>query len=165
MSPARSSSGLNGVESTVADIRRVIATAENRQRLNPNIRTVLFIDEIHRFNRAQQDALLPDVERGTIRLLGATTENPFFAVNGPLVSRSQVFLLEPLRPEHLRRLMDHALADAERGLGKYRVDLADTAAEHLAPSATGDARKCLNALEIGVLTTTGRRRWHDPHHA
>ncbi len=144
---------LNGVESTVADIRRVIATAENRQRLNPNVRTVLFIDEIHRFNRAQQDALLPDVERGTIRLLGATTENPFFAVNGPLVSRSQVFLLEPLRPEHLRRLMDNALADAERGLGKYRVDLDDDAAEHLATISDGDARKCLNALEVGVLTT------------
>ncbi len=105
------------MESTVADIRRVIAAAENRQRLNPNARTVLFIDEIHRFNRAQQDALLPDVERGTVRLLGATTENPFFAVNGPLVSRSQVFQLEPLRPEHLRRLMDTALADPERGLG------------------------------------------------
>ena len=82
---------LSGVESTVSDIRRVIATAANRLRLDPNARTILFIDEIHRFNRAQQDALLPDVERGTVRLLGATTENPFFAVNGPLVSRSQGF--------------------------------------------------------------------------
>ncbi len=144
---------LNGVESTVADIRRVIAGAENRQRLNPKARTVLFVDEIHRFNRAQQDALLPDVERGTVRLLGATTENPYFAVNGPLVSRSQVFQLEPLRPEHLRRLMDHALADAERGLGGYHVRLDDEAAEHLATISDGDARKCLNALEVGVLTT------------
>ena len=144
---------LNGVESTVADIRRVIAGAENRQRLNPKARTVLFIDEIHRFNRAQQDALLPDVERGTVRLLGATTENPFFAVNGPLVSRSQVFQLEPLRPEHLRRLMDHALSDAERGLGRYKVRLDDEAAGHLATISDGDARKCLNALEVGVLTT------------
>ncbi len=145
---------LNGVESTVGDIRRVIAGAENRQRLNPKARTVLFVDEIHRFNKAQQDALLPDVERGTVRLLGATTENPFFAVNGPLVSRSQVFQLEPLRPDHLRRLLDHALADPERGLGQYRVTLDDDAAEHLAIISDGDARKCLNALEIGVLTTT-----------
>ena len=144
---------LNGVESTVADIRRVIAAAENRQRLNPAARTVLFIDEIHRFNRAQQDALLPDVERGTVRLLGATTENPFFAVNGPLISRSQVFLLEPLRPVDLRRLIGAALADAERGLGRHRVRIDDDAAEHLATISDGDARKCLNALEVGVLTT------------
>ncbi len=144
---------LNGVESTVSDIRRVIAGAENRQRLNPKARTVLFVDEIHRFNRAQQDALLPDVERGTVRLLGATTENPYFAVNGPLVSRSQVFQLEPLRPEHLRRLLAHALTDPERGLGSYSVRLEDDAAEHLATISDGDARKCLNALEVGVLTT------------
>ena len=144
---------LSGVESTVADIRRVIAAAENRQRLNPAVRTVLFVDEIHRFNKAQQDALLPDVERGTIRLLGATTENPFFAVNGPLISRSQVFQLEPLGPRDLRRLMEHALADAERGLGKHRVRLEDDAADHLATLSDGDGRKCLNALEVGVLTT------------
>lgn len=144
---------LSGVESTVADIRRVIAAAENRQRLNPAARTVLFIDEIHRFNRAQQDALLPDVERGTIRLLGATTENPFFAVNGPLVSRSQVFQLEPLGPPDLRRLMEHALADPERGVGKYRVRLDEDAADHLATISDGDGRKCLNALEVAVLTT------------
>ena len=144
---------LSGVESTVADIRRVIAGAENRQRLNPAARTVLFIDEIHRFNRAQQDALLPDVERGTIRLLGATTENPFFAVNGPLVSRSQVFQLEPLGPPDLRKLIEHALADEERGLGKLRVRMDEEAAEHLATISDGDGRKCLNALEVGVLTT------------
>ena len=144
---------LSGVESTVADIRRVIAGAENRQRLHPAARTVLFIDEIHRFNRAQQDALLPDVERGTIRLLGATTENPFFAVNGPLVSRSQVFQLEPLGPADLRKLMAHALADAERGLGKYPVRLDEDAADHLATVSDGDGRKCLNALEVAVVTT------------
>ena len=144
---------LNGVESTVGDIRKVIAAAENRQRLNPDARTILFIDEIHRFNRAQQDALLPDVERGTVRLLGATTENPFFAVNGPLVSRSQIFQLEPLRPDHLLRLMDQALQDRDRGLGRYRVRLDEDAAAHLATISDGDARKCLNALEIGVLTT------------
>ncbi len=144
---------LSGVESTVADIRRVIGTAANRLQNDPQARTILFIDEIHRFNRAQQDALLPDVERGVVRLLGATTENPFFAVNGPLVSRSQIFQLEPLTPAHLRRLIDHALADAERGLGRYRVTLEPDAADHLATISDGDARKCLNALEIGVLTT------------
>ncbi len=144
---------LSGVESTVADIRRVIAAADNRLRLNPHARTILFIDEIHRFNRAQQDALLPDVERGTVRLLGATTENPFFAVNGPLVSRSQVFQLEPLTPDHLVRLLHHALQDAERGLGRHAVQLDEAAALHLATISDGDARKCLNALEIGVLTT------------
>ncbi len=144
---------LSGVESTVSDIRRVIAAADNRLRLNPNARTILFIDEIHRFNRAQQDALLPDVERGTVRLLGATTENPFFAVNGPLVSRSQVFQLEPLTPVHLVRLMHGALADKERGIGGHTVQLHEDAAQHLATISDGDARKCLNALEVGVLTT------------
>ena len=144
---------LSGVESTVADIRRVVATAANRLRLDPNARTILFIDEIHRFNRAQQDALLPDVERGTVRLLGATTENPFFAVNGPLVSRSQVFQLEPLTPAHLVRLMRNALADPVRGLGGHRVTLDEDAALHLATISDGDGRKCLNALEVGVLTT------------
>ena len=113
---------LSGVESTVADIRRVIATAANRLR-NGGARTILFIDEIHRFNKAQQDALLPDVESGAVRLLGATTENPFFAVNSPLVSRSQIFQLEPLNPAHLRRLIDHALADKERGLGLRRAEV------------------------------------------
>ena len=144
---------LSGVESTVADIRRVVAMAANRLQANSSARTILFIDEIHRFNRAQQDALLPDVERGTVRLLGATTENPFFAVNGPLVSRSQIFQLEPLRPEDLRRLLANALKDDERGLGRYRVHLEEAAAEHLAIISDGDARKCLNALEVGVLTT------------
>ena len=104
-------------------------------------------------NKAQQDALLPDVERGTVRLLGATTENPFFAVNGPLVSRSQVFQLEPLTPAHLIRLMHNALADAERGLGKFHIRLDEDAASRLATISDGDGRKCLNALEVGVLTT------------
>ncbi len=135
----------------VADVRKLVEAAKLRRRTGQ--KTLLFVDEIHRFNRAQQDALLPDVERGTVRLLGATTENPYFAVNGPLVSRSQVFQLEPLRPEHLRRLTDHALADEERGLGRYNVRIDDDAAEHLATISDGDARKCLNALEVGVLTT------------
>jgi putative ATPase len=143
---------LSGVESNVADIRRVVAAAANRLE-NTGARTILFIDEIHRFNKAQQDVLLPDVESGIVRLIGATTHNPFFYVNSPLVSRSQVFQLEPLSPEHLVTLMKRALADKERGLGTLNVLAEDDALRHLAVTADGDARKCLNALEIGVLTT------------
>src|ERR1700720_2736363 len=141
---------LSGVESTVADIRRVAAAAAFRRRAN-NGRTILFVDEIHRFNKAQQDVLLPDVESGNLRLIGATTHNPFFYVNSPLVSRSQVFQLEPLRVEELEQLIDRALADKERGLGNYKVKIDKDARRHLAKLSDGDARKCLNALEIGVL--------------
>jgi putative ATPase len=114
----------------------------------------LFIDEIHHFNKAQQDILLPDVESGNLRLIGATTYNPFFYVNSPLVSRSQVFQLEPLRVEELEALIDRALANKERGLGNYNVNIDKDARRHLAKLSDGDARKCLNALEIGVMTTT-----------
>src|SRR5580765_2594547 len=105
---------LSGVESNVADIRRVIATAANRL-ANSGQKTILFIDEIHRFNKAQQDVLLPDVENGTVRLIGATTHNPFFFVNAPLVSRSQIFELKPLSEEELIELMKRALTDTGRG--------------------------------------------------
>jgi len=143
---------LSGVESNVAEMRRVIATAANRLQTSGQ-KTILFIDEIHHFNKAQQDILLPDVESGNLRLIGATTYNPFFYVNSPLVSRSQVFQLEPLRVEQLEQLIDRALADKERGLGNYRVKIDKNARRHLAKLSDGDARKCLNALEIGVLTT------------
>jgi putative ATPase len=113
----------------------------------------LFVDEIHHFNKAQQDILLPDVEAGNLRLIGATTYNPFFYVNSALVSRSQVFRLEPLSVEELEQLIDRALADEERGLGNYNVKMDTDARRHLAKLSDGDARKCLNALEIGVLTT------------
>lgn len=116
-------------------------------------RTVLFIDEIHRFNKAQQDALLPDVERGTVRLIGATTQNPFFSINSPLVSRSQIFQLQPLTEEDLIVLQSRAIADPERGLGNLPIDLDEDAARHLAAVSDGDARKCLNALEIAARTT------------
>jgi putative ATPase len=142
---------LSGVEGGVADIRRALAGAAQRRRTGG--RTILFIDEIHRFNRAQQDALLPHVEDGTVRLVGATTQNPFFSVNPALVSRSQVFELRPLGEDELRRLMGRALADSERGLGKWRVKLDAGAAGFLAKASDGDARKCLNALEIAVLTS------------
>jgi putative ATPase len=148
---------ISGVESNVAEMRRVIATAANRLRTSGQ-KTILFVDEIHHFNKAQQDILLPDVEAGNLRLIGATTYNPFFYVNSALVSRSQVFRLEPLRVEQLEQLIDRALADKERGLGNYNVKIDKNARRHLAKLSDGDARKCLNALEIGVLTTLADSR-------
>jgi len=143
---------LSGVESNVADMRRVLAAAANRLE-NTGQPTILFIDEIHRFNKAQQDILLPDVESGVVRLIGATTHNPFFFVNSPLVSRSQIFELRPLTEEDLFSLLQRALADAERGLGYLKVQADENALRHLAKIADGDARKALNALEIAALTT------------
>jgi putative ATPase len=148
---------LSGVESNVAEMRRVIAAATNRLRTSGQ-KTIVFIDEIHHFNKAQQDILLPDVESGNLRLIGATTYNPFFYVNSALVSRSQIFQLEPLGVEHLEQLIDRALLDSERGLGKYPVKMDAEARRHLAKLSDGDARKCLNALEIGVLTTPPNER-------
>lgn len=143
---------LNAVESNVADIRRVAGAAANRAR-NGGARTILFVDEIHRFNKSQQDVLLPDVESGLVRLIGATTHNPYFYVNSPLVSRSQVFELQPLGDDDLVALMERAVADEERGLGGRGVVLEPEAARHLAKISDGDARKCLNALELAALTT------------
>ncbi len=142
---------LSGVESNVADIRRVVAGATQR-RAN-GVKTILFVDEIHRFNKAQQDVLLPEVENGIVRLIGATTQNPFFSVNSALLSRSQVFQLEPLPEADLVALIHRALADAERGLGSKPVTIDPEAASHLARLSDGDARKCLNALEIAALST------------
>ena len=148
---------ISGVESNVAEMRRVLAAATNRLRTSGQ-RTILFVDEIHHFNKAQQDILLPDVEAGNLRLIGATTYNPFFYVNSALVSRSQVFRLESLSVEQLEELIDRALADKERGLGNYNVKMDRDARQHLAKLSDGDARKCLNALEIGVLTTPPEAR-------
>jgi putative ATPase len=143
---------ITGVESNVAEMRRVLAAATNRLRTSGQ-KTILFVDEIHHFNKAQQDILLPDVEAGNLRLIGATTYNPFFYVNSALVSRSQVFRLEPLSVEQLEQLINRALTDKERGLGNYSVKIDKDARRHLAKLSEGDARKCLNALEIGALTT------------
>jgi putative ATPase len=143
---------ISGVESNVAEMRRVLATATNRLRTSGQ-KTILFVDEIHHFNKAQQDILLPDVEAGNLRLIGATTYNPYFYVNSALVSRSQVFRLESLSVEQLEQLINRALADKDRGLGDYKVKVDRDARRHLAKLSDGDARKCLNALEIGVLTT------------
>ncbi|HKI68874.1 MAG TPA: replication-associated recombination protein A, partial [Verrucomicrobiae bacterium] len=143
---------LSGVESNVADMRRVLAAAANRLE-NTAQPTILFIDEIHRFNKAQQDILLPDVECGVVRLIGATTHNPFFFVNSPLVSRSQIFELRPLTEEDLFQLLDRATKDSDRGLGAMKIAADETALRHLAKVADGDARRALNALEIAALTT------------
>src|SRR5216110_1728955 len=143
---------LSGVESNVADMRRVLSTAANRLE-NKGQSTILFIDEIHRFNKAQQDVLLPDVGSGVVRLIGATTHNPFFFVNSPLVSRSQIFELRPLAEDDLYVLLKRALTEADRGLGNLRIQAEEDALRHLAKVADGDARKALNSLEIAALTT------------
>lgn len=143
---------LSGVESNVADMRRVLATAGNRL-ANSGATTLLFIDEIHRFNKSQQDTLLPDVENGTVRLIGATTHNPFFFVNSPLVSRSQIFELQPISLAETAQLIQRALDDGERGLGHLNCEAAPVVVEHLARVSDGDARKALNSLEIAALTT------------
>jgi putative ATPase len=144
---------LSGVESNVADMRRVLAGAANRLE-NKGQSTILFIDEIHRFNKAQQDVLLPDVEAGVVRLIGATTHNPFFFVNSPLVSRSQIFELRPLSEDDLFLLVQRALTDPERGLAYLKIEPEEPALRHLAKLSDGDARKALNALEIAALTTS-----------
>ncbi len=143
---------LSGVESNVADIRNAAEAAAGYLRLDGRA-TILFVDEIHRFNKAQQDVLLPHIERGSLRFIGATTHNPYFYVNSPLVSRSQVFALQPLASADLLSVMQRAIADPDRGLGFLKIALHPDAAAHLATIADGDARKALNALELAVLTT------------
>lgn len=140
---------LNAVTVGVKEVREVLSEA--RQRLEQfGDRTILFLDEIHRFNRAQQDILLPDVESGIIILIGATTQNPYFAINGPLISRSQIFHFEPLSRQHIATLLQRALTDTERGLGDTRVTLRPEALAFLCEICDGDARRALTALEIGV---------------
>ncbi|MDN5294287.1 MAG: putative ATPase [Eubacteriales bacterium] len=143
---------INAVTAGISDIREVIQRAKERLGMYGR-RTILFIDEIHRFNKAQQDALLPYVEDGTIILIGATTENPCFEVNAPLLSRSRIFAFEPLKPEEIRKLLLRALEDKERGLGMYKVRVDEEALGHLVRVADGDARTALNALELAVITT------------
>ena len=137
----------SAVLSGVADIRKVVERA--RRRLRDGQGTVLFVDEIHRFNKAQQDAFLPHVEAGVVTLLGATTENPSFEVIPALLSRLRVLVLHPLSPDELERILDQALADPERGLGQWRVELSPAAREHLVSAAFGDARRMLTTLEGG----------------
>lgn len=143
---------LNAVIAGVADIKRIIADTQNPI-LNPSGRTLLFVDEIHRFNKAQQDALLPQVEDGTLILIGATTENPFFEVNKALISRSTVFQLQPLTEQEIRRILEMTLKDTERGLGQYSVSIDDKALDQICNMSNGDARIALNALELATVTT------------
>jgi len=141
----------SAVTAGVPDLRRIIAEAKDKRKFN-NVKTILFVDEIHRFNKAQQDAFLPHVEDGTITLIGATTENPSFEVIAPLLSRVRVYVLEKLEPEHLERIVRRALSDSERGLGSLEVDVDGGAIEAMVGIADGDARIALNLLELSVFT-------------
>ncbi len=143
---------LNGVESNVSEIRDKIAQARTRQSLHGQ-KTILFVDELHRFNKAQQDVLLPHLEKGTVRFIGATTENPYFAINSAMLSRSQIFPLEPVPDEDIISLLRRAAADEKRGLGHMPLTLDEDALAHLALKADGDARKALTALEVAALST------------
>ncbi|MBU5254665.1 replication-associated recombination protein A [Tissierella praeacuta] len=144
---------LSAVTSGVRDIREVMDRAEENLKLY-NKRTILFVDEIHRFNKSQQDALLPFVERGIIILIGATTENPYFEVNKALLSRVMVLKLESLNRDNLKKLIYNALTNSEKGLGNYKVNITDEAIDYLITISDGDGRTVLNSLEIGVLSTS-----------
>ncbi|HTY13055.1 MAG TPA: replication-associated recombination protein A [Candidatus Omnitrophota bacterium] len=148
---------LNASTAKVDDIRRVSLEAKERIKMTKT-KTILFLDEIHRFNKLQQDSLLPDVEEGNLILIGATTENPFFYVNSALVSRSNIFELKPLSEDELKQLILRALADKERGLGAIKITMHDDALAHLAKLSDGDARRALSALELGVLSTPANKK-------
>jgi putative ATPase len=144
---------LNAVDAGVKDVREVIDQAQSNRDLY-NKKTILFLDEVHRFNTKQQDALLPSVEKGTIIFIGATTENPYHHLNGALLSRSTLFQLKSLDATHTLQALKQALSDAERGLGTLNVQVTDEALEHVAAMASGDIRRALGALELAVSTTT-----------
>lgn len=146
---------LNAVDASVKDVREVIEKAQNDKAFY-GTKTILFLDEVHRFNSSRQDALLPAVEKGTIIFIGATTENPFHYVNGALLSRSTLFQLEPLTKEHSLIAMRRALDDAEKGLGFMKLETDEAALQHIAEMANGDIRRALNALELAAMTTPPR---------
>lgn len=143
---------INAVLSNVAEVRKIQEEARKLLRHSKR-KTVLFIDEIHRFNKAQQDILMPDLETGVIILIGATTQNPSFAIRGPLLSRSMVCELKPHDESHLIRIMNRALGDKDRGLGNLKIQIEQAVLDHMARQASGDARRALNALDIGAMTT------------
>lgn len=143
---------LNGVESNKSEMQEKIAEARTRMALHGQ-KTILFVDELHRFNKAQQDVLLPHLEKGIVRFIGATTENPYFAINSAMLSRSQIFPLEPVPEEEIIGLLKRATADQKLGLGNIRTEIEEEAYSHLALKADGDARKALTALEVAVLST------------
>jgi len=142
---------ISAVTAGVSDIRQLVAKA--KQNILYGKRTIVLVDEIHRFNKSQQDALLPHVENGTITLIGATTENPYFEVISALVSRSRVFSLKPLTSAHLVKLLTRAIQDKDRGYGNHTIDISQEALEHLASMANGDARSALNTLELAIEST------------
>lgn len=144
---------LNAVTSGISEIRQVISNARKTKKISGQ-KTLVLIDEIHRFNKVQQSALLPDLERGTITLVGASTQNPFFSIIPALSSRSQIVELQPLKPEDMAFLLEQAIQDPERGLGKLKLIVTEAAKKHLIETTEGDARKLLNTLEIGVATTS-----------
>jgi putative ATPase len=146
---------LNAVAAGIKDVRELLQEARAELE-ETGRRTILFVDELHRFNRAQQDVLLPDVEEGRVILIGATTQNPFFAINSPLLSRSQIFTFEPLTREQIKTLVRRALADRERGLGQIPVHVHEEALNFLAEVSDGDARRALSAVEVAVLSAEGR---------
>ena len=143
---------INATSAGKKDMEEVVEQAKNNQGMYQK-KTILFIDEIHRFNKGQQDYLLPFVEDGTVTLIGATTENPYFEVNGALISRSIIFELKPLDKEDIKTLLHRALEDMEKGMGVYRAVADEDALEFLADVSGGDARNALNAVELGILTT------------
>jgi putative ATPase len=142
---------INAVATGIKEVRELLEEARTELEQSGK-RTILFVDELHRFNRAQQDVLLPDVEEGVVILIGATTQNPFFAINSPLLSRSQIFTFEPLTRVQIKTIVRRALADEERGLGKFPVQMTEEALEFLAEMSDGDARRALTAVEVGVLS-------------
>lgn len=144
---------INATTAGKKDMEEIVNRAKEQYGMYQK-KTILFVDEIHRFNKAQQDYLLPFVEDGTVILIGATTENPYFEVNGALLSRSNIFELKALEPEDIKQLIQKALTDVEKGMGAYHADITEEALEFLAGMAEGDARAALNAIELGVLTTT-----------
>jgi putative ATPase len=146
-------SPVSAVSAGVADLRKIIEEAKERRKMYQQ-KTILFIDEIHRFNKGQQDAILPYVEDGTVTLIGATTENPSFEVNTPLLSRSRVFVLKALGNDEIRKILKRAIADEEWGFGKIKINLLEDALEHLTIMSGNDARTALNALEMAVLVTS-----------
>ena len=143
---------INATSAGKKDMEQVVKEAQDRRGMY-GLKTILFIDEIHRFNKSQQDYLLPFVEDGTLTLIGATTENPYFEVNGALLSRSMIFELTPLSTEDILELIRRAVYDTERGMGAYDAVIEEDAARFLAQMSGGDARRALNAIELGVMTT------------
>ncbi len=143
---------INATTSGTKDVKQIIDKAEKNLSFSSR-RTLLFIDEIHRFNKSQQDLLLPHIENGLVILIGATTENPYFEVNGAIISRSTIFTLEPLSPESIVKILKRALVDKDKGMGLYKTEVSDEALQFIAEMSSGDCRVALNSLEMAVLTT------------